>query len=151
MRNDRPILSLFWIGLGLLVMGLSYKMGLGAFHAPGPGLMPFLLGALLLLPSFYILARSLLKKPETGKTIKAGRNQVNYAKIGLVLASLLFFAIFLERLGYVMVTSVFFVILFWSMGNSWKTVLVASASAVLATYFGFTFLGVKFPSGILKF
>ncbi len=141
---------LFWIGLSLFVMVLSYKMGLGGFHTPGPGLMPFLLGALLFLTSFYLLGKSLSKKAGREETLCEEKGQINYRKIGLVLGSLFLFALLLETLGYVVVTSLFFVLLFRSVGNRWRTVLVASALAVFITYFGFTFLGVKFPLGILK-
>ena len=132
-------------------MILSYKMGLGGFHTPGPGLMPFFIGALLFLTSFYLLGKSFLKKVETDKTTSEERGQINYRKIGLVLASLFLFALLLETLGYLVVTSLFFVLLFRSVGNRWRTVFVASALAVFITYFGFTFLGVKFPLGILRF
>jgi len=141
----------FWTGLSLLVMILSYNMGLGGFHTPGPGFMPFLVGVLLLLTSFYLLGKSLLKKGITEETATEEQSKTNYRKIGLVLASLFFFALLLETLGYLIVTSLFFVLLFRSMGNRWRTVLVASAFVALVTYFGFTFFGVRFPSGILKF
>jgi len=113
--------------------------------------MPFLIGALLFLTSFYLLGKFFLKKTETDKTTGEEKGQINYRKIGLVLASLFFFALLLETLGYLVVTSLFFILLFRSVGNRWRTVFVASVLAVFITYFGFTFLGVKFPLGILKF
>jgi len=151
MKNYQIIPPLFWIGLSLFVIVLSYKMGLGGFHAPGPGLMPFLIGVFLLLTSFYLLIKSFLEKVETGQATSEEKSRINYRKIGLVLASLFLFALLLETLGYLVVTSLFFVLLFRSVGNRWRTVLVASALAVFITYFGFTFLGVKFPAGILRF
>jgi putative tricarboxylic transport membrane protein len=151
MRNYQIIPTLFWIGLSLFVMVISYKMGLGEFHAPGPGLMPFLLGALLLITSFYLLGKSLLRKTERDETVSGEWDQANYRKIALVLASLFFFALLLETLGYLIVASLFFIFLFRSMGNRWRTVWMASALTVLVTFFGFTFFGVKFPLGILKF
>lgn len=151
MKNYQMILTLFWIGLGLFVIVLSYRMGLGGLHTPGPGLMPFLIGVLFILTSFYLLGTSLLKKAETDETPCEEKGKTNYRKIGLVLGSLFLFAFLLETLGYLIVTSLFFILLFRSVGNRWRTVLVASALAVFITYFGFTFFGVKFPPGILKF
>ena len=142
---------LFWIGLSLFVMVLSYRMGLGGFHAPGPGMMPFLIGVVLFLTSSYLLGKSLSKKAGREEILCEEKGETNYGKIGLVLGSLFLFAFLLETLGYVVVTSLFFVLLFRSIGNRWRTVFVASALAVFITYFGFTFLGVKFPLGILKF
>lgn len=143
--------STFWTALSLFVVILSYNMGLGGFHTPGPGLMPFLLGVFLLLTSLYLLWKSLLKKVATEETATEEQSQTNYRKIGLVLASLFFFALLLEPLGYLIVTFLFFVLLFRSVGNRWRTVLMASAFTTLVTYFGFTFFGVRFPQGILKF
>jgi len=143
--------STFWTALSLFVVILSYNMGLGGFHTPGPGLMPFLLGVFLLLTSLYLLWKSLLKKVATEETATEEQSQTNYQKIGLVLASLFFFALLLEPLGYLIVTFLFFVLLFRSVGNRWRTVLMASAFTTLVTYFGFTFFGVRFPKGILKF
>jgi putative tricarboxylic transport membrane protein len=140
--------ALFWIGLSLFVMVFSYRLGLEGFHHPGPGLMPFLLGLLLLPLSLYLLMGSLLKKREGDETGKGGEGQTDYGKIGLVLLALFVYALLLERLGFLITTSVFLLILFRSMGNRWITVLVASVLTVLTTYFVFTFFGVRFPTGI---
>jgi putative tricarboxylic transport membrane protein len=126
-------------------------MGLGGFHNPGAGLMPFLLGLILLPISVYLLITSVLKKGEGDEAAKEGRGQTNYTEIGLVLISLFVYAFLLERLGFLITTSVFMILLFRSVGNRWRTVLVASAITVLAAYFVFTFFGVRFPAGILRF
>lgn len=150
MKKYRIIVIIFWIGMALFVTIFSYKLGLGSFHNPGPGLMPFLLGLLLLIISFPLLVQSLLKKSRKDEVVNNGQRQKNFGKIGLVLVSLLAYAILLETLGYLIVTTLFFILLFRSMGNRWTTVWVASVLTVLLTYFVFTFFGVKFPAGILR-
>jgi signal transduction histidine kinase len=83
---------------------------------------------------------------------KEERSRINISKISLVLASLFFYGLFLERLGYLIVTLLTMIILFWGVGlKRWSSILVASCLTVLITYFLFTYLGVRFPPGILRF
>jgi len=130
-------------------MTFSRRLGIRGFHNPGPGLTPFVLGLLLFLVSLYVLIISLLKKGGDDETPGEGQSRTNYGKIGLVLVALFAYAFLLERLGFLITTWIFLFLLFRSVGNRWVTALVASISTVLATYFVFTFFGVRFPPGIL--
>jgi putative tricarboxylic transport membrane protein len=144
------IITLFWIGLGVFVMFYSYNLGLGRFNNPDSGLMSFLLGVILVLLSLCSLIISLLKKARDEGTPKEGQSQTNYRKIGLVLIALFMYSFILEKLGFVITTWIFLFLLFRSMGNRWITTFIASTFTVLATYFVFTFLGVRFPPGIFR-
>ncbi|HSR13735.1 MAG TPA: tripartite tricarboxylate transporter TctB family protein [Thermodesulfobacteriota bacterium] len=154
MRDRLQILPpLFWIGLSITVMALSWRLGLkdqagqeGIF-GPGPGLMPFLVSGILLLVSLGLLARGLLKREAEAAKPAA---QVNYGKIILVLVALFAYAFLLDRLGYVIVTFLLLALLFWKMGTRWHYALIASAGTALLTYFLFTYLGLLFPEGIFK-
>jgi len=113
--------------------------------------MPFLVGLLLLVISFYPLVGSLPKKAD-GCKLEKKRDQVNFKKIALVATSLFAYALLLEPLGYLITTWLLLFLLFSSMGSKkWGSALMASILTTLVTYFGFTFLGVLFPAGILKF
>jgi putative tricarboxylic transport membrane protein len=136
---------IFWILLSFFVMIFSYKLDLGSLYNPGPGFTPFLLGALLFAVSLYSMIRYFMKKKEADEAPIEVRSQVNYGKISFVLASLLGYSILFERLGFILSTSFFLVLLFRVMGNSWMSVLIGSAITVFITYFMFTFLGVRFP------
>jgi putative tricarboxylic transport membrane protein len=142
--------ALFWVGLSLFVIIFSYRMGLGGFHNPGPGLMPFLLGLLLLPISLYLLISSVLRKKERDEAPEEEQGQTNYRQMGIILISLFVYAFLLERLGFLIATFVFLVLLFRGVGNRWITVLAASVVTVLAAYFVFTFFGVRFPEGVLR-
>jgi putative tricarboxylic transport membrane protein len=149
MKTRRIVPCLCWIALSLFVLIFSYRMGLGGVHSPGPGLMPFLLGVLLLFPSFYLIAEPLLRKREERTALeKTGRG--NYRKRGLVLVSLVLFCLLLERLGYLLSMFLFSLALFRIMNNGWRTVLIGSVLTILVTYYGFTFLGLKLPEGIFR-
>ena len=142
----------FWLALGIFVSAYSYyKLSLGKLHNPGPGLMPFLLGLLFSIISFYLLINSLFKRNREEETLKGGQGQINLRKVILVLVSLFFYGLFLETLGFLIVTLITMTILFWTMGFvRWRSLGVASCLTVLVTYFLFTYLGVRFPAGILR-
>ena len=145
------IAAFFWVGTSLFVMTLSYRLDLGSFRDPGPGLMPFLLGVLLLPFSFYRLVRSVLKKdPEDKMMVRQGK--INFARLCLILVSLFAYILLLERIGFLIATFLLLSLLFRSMGS--KKLIYAMGAAgltVLVTYALFTFLGVRFPPGVLRF
>jgi len=155
MKKYDAVFFMVWIGLSLFFMGLSVTYGLGGFHAPGPGLMPFLTGALLLLISLYLLAGSFFKsrrRDDAATVMKEGQGQISYKKVILVLASMLAYALLLSRLGYILATFFVMASLFWTIGvKKLRTVFFAAFLTVLATYFLFAYLGVRFPPGILRF
>lgn len=150
MKKYHIILILFWMGLSFFFMMFSYRLGLGGFNNPGAGLTPFLLGFLLLIASLYLLIRFVFKKEEMDRLGNGGQSQTNYGKLGFVLVTLFIYALLLERLGFLITTSVFLILLFRGTGNRWRSVLVATALTVLVTYSVFTLLGVRFPLGILR-
>ena len=152
MKKHPIYVTLFWLALGIFVSAYShYKLSLGKLHNPGPGLMPFLLGLLFSIISFYLLMSSLFKRDKEKETLKEEQGQINFRKVILVLASLFFYGLFLETLGFLIVTLITMTILFWTMGLvRWRSLGVASCLTVLVTYFLFTYLGVRFPPGILR-
>jgi hypothetical protein len=94
---------------------------------------------------------SLFKRNREEETLKEEQGQINFRKVILVLASLFFYGLFLETLGYLIVTLITMTILFWTMGlERWKSLGIASGLTVSITYFLFTYLGVRFPAGILR-
>jgi len=149
-RHDNMFL-MFWMGIGLFVMFFSIKYGLGHLRNPGPGLMPFLLGFFFSIISFYLLMLSLIKRSDGDGNKRKEKDHINYGKIIFVSASLFFYGLFLETLGYLIVTLITMICLFLGMGlKGWRPIFVASGLTVLVTYFLFTYLGVRFPPGILR-
>lgn len=129
-------------------MFFSYKLDLGEFHNPGPGLMPFLASLLLLIVSVYLLFKSILRIESRGKALDE-QDQVNFRKVWPILGLLFAYAVFLEKVGYLISTFILLSILFKSAGSKrWSFVLIGSALVNLVTYFVFTFLGIRFPEWI---
>jgi hypothetical protein len=154
MKKKEVITILFWIGLGIFVMYSSCRFGLGTFRSPGPGLMPFLLGALLCLVAVYFLCTMFFgktPKKTTEDNEKGGRDNVNIRKIVLVVGSLIAYALILEKLGYIVSTLLLLFVMYWAAGTTKRVAIISSVVTVVLTYFLFSRLGVVFPQGILKF
>jgi putative tricarboxylic transport membrane protein len=133
-------------------MIFSYKYGLGKFNDPGPGLMPFLLGILLLITSIWLISRSAFKMEGKAEIIEKEeeKGQTNLGRIIPILGSLFLYALFLQTLGYLMTTSIFFIFLYRITGfKRWGSLLLVTALTVAISYFGFTSLGIIFPDGII--
>ena len=155
MKKNQVVTIVFWVVLGVFVMYSSCRFGLGSFRTPGPGLMPFLLGALLCVVSLYFLAVSFFWK-SAGKGIESNSkeeepNHADIKKIVLVVVSLIIYALVLEKLGYMIATLFLLFGLFWAAGTTKLVAAISSAATMLLTFFLFTRLGVVFPQGILKF
>ncbi len=141
----------FWILLSLFIIFFSHNIGLGEFRSPGPGLLPFLVGLFLLLISLYALIRSLLSRSSRGKALNIEGSRTYFRKIGLVLLLLLVYASLLEKIGYLISAFLMLVFLFRSAGSKgWRFALITSGVTVLITYVFFTYLGLRFPPGILR-
>ena len=153
MNKDCDIFpTFFWIGLSLFVIISSYHLELGNFQDPGPGLMPFLTGVVLLLLSSIILVASFLGSPgrSDSETVKDPA-RTSFLKVGSVFGSLVIYALILEKIGYLVATSLLLIFLFKIAGSrKWRTVLLSSVLTVVITYLFFTSFGLRFPKGIFK-
>ncbi len=150
-RGYHVFVIAFWVGLSLFFMGFSYKYGLGKLNNPGPGLMPFLIGAILFFISISQLLRSFWGRMGKTEVIREKRSKENIIKVGMVFVSLFVYALFLETLGYVVGTFLLLMVLFWCAGfKKWSHVFMLSVLTALATYLIFSYLEVRFPMGIIR-
>jgi putative tricarboxylic transport membrane protein len=156
MRKSSLCTTIFWVALGAFVSAYAYiKLGIGKFHAPGSGLMPFLLGVLFGFLALYKLVMALLGHGESEEPPKeeeeAGLHGIVYKKVILVVVALFAYAILIEPLGFILTTFFTMTLLFRSAGfKRWSIAAASSAGVVLITYFLFTYLGVRFPPGVLR-
>lgn len=141
--------------LGITVMIVSYGMSLGSLYSPGPGLMPFLLGFILMLVSFPIFLQSLIKnfkraeRTPAEKGIWAGIESKN---ILLILISLIAYALLLEKVGFFIIASLFLFVLFKTFdAKKWYATLAISLVTVLIIYVLFVMaLKVELPPGLIQ-
>ena len=141
--------AVFWFVLGLFVCYGGRRLGLGSVTDPGPGFIFFWSGLLLALLSLILLTTSL--QGVTGERRKV--TGVNWEKISLVLAALVFYALFLETLGFLITTFLlmsFLLRLDEEMGR--LRVLVTAGAAALGSFALFElWLKIRLPKGIFGF
>ena len=150
-KADR-ISGIFWFVFAVIVSIESYRMGLGTLHRPGPGFLFFWAGILLALMSLIILIRAWITQREAGAggLIFGGQN---LRKIFLVLTAVLLCILFMERLGFAVVTFLLFLFLLGVVEKKgWRFTILTSLAVTVAAYLIFeTALQSQLPKGLLEF
>jgi len=143
--------GLAWFLLGLVYCLGAIKYKLGTFQVPGPGFMPFLAGVLLALLGL-ILFFSAARKAKSS-TDESSPDKDKVRNLLFPLGALVFYALFLERLGFLLDTFLFLFFLFkMAKPKIWVWPVVLSALIVTAAHFLFSvFLQTPFPKGIWGF
>lgn len=144
--------SLFWIVFSLVAIKLATRLSLGGLYEPGPGLFPLLL-------AFVILGLALVLFFKTIFKAKGEQQRISFkwissmAKVLPVLTLLLLYAIFLERLGFLIVTFLLILLLLLVVyPQKWWVSLIAALAGSLGSYVIFqVWLHSQLPSGILGF
>ncbi|MFB3885446.1 MAG: tripartite tricarboxylate transporter TctB family protein [Thermodesulfobacteriota bacterium] len=153
MTKYRDLVSgIFWFSLGMTFSIWSLFYRVGSFLSPGPGLLPFILGILLIVFSLVLVVRGLKayrsKKAISSSSVPGKWNQVVYTIF------IMFFAAFsFEKIGYLL--TVFLLIVFlmlWTEWRSIKKVLLTAFLSALGVHMVFVLLLKQpFPLGILRF
>jgi len=135
-------------------MVVSYQMSLGTLHTPGPGLLPFLLGSLLIVVSLPILIGSLLLFRKTVPESRAAEiwAGVEFKNVLIIIISLVAYALLLEKLGFILTAFLFLFVLFATFDfQRWLFALGVSSVTIFITYLLFNVvLRVELPSGLLR-
>jgi putative tricarboxylic transport membrane protein len=154
MKTGALLSSLLLLLVGVLFCRSSLHIGIGGINAPGPGLIPFGTGALLVLFSMGTIVETLVTKwsgvGEGSGPLFRGRR---WGVIVIVLTSLFGYALVLNFLGFLLATFLVLAILFKIPSQqSWKGALGIAALTTACTYALFAHaLKCSLPSGILEF
>jgi putative tricarboxylic transport membrane protein len=142
--------GLFWLVFAGLVYAAAVRMGIGSFQVPGPGLLPLMAAGAVGLLALLLLVRGTLKK-EKGGRIGELWTGTTWKKVVLVSASLLIYALVLNRLGFLIATFGLMAILFGVLGRlQWWIRVIVALVTVLAAYLIFhVWLEVQLPKGLL--
>ncbi len=136
-----------WLGVGSAIAIGAYNLGIGAVNNPGPGLFPFVIGLGMVLLSASIIAASIgtAAAPTTGPTPR--QTLTTLAVIG----ALVFYALALERICFVLCTILFLFVLLTVLGRYGRLVAAtASVGMTAGSYLIFTtLLKLHLPSGPL--
>jgi putative tricarboxylic transport membrane protein len=145
--------SLFWFVLGLAVIFLSYRLGLGTLTSPGPGFLPFWCALILSAISLGVFFhRRLIPSGGESRTIQKLWGGVHWLRGVFVVSALLVYTLVFTSLGYLLSTLVLLLFLFKAIEPQRWT--VAIGGAVLASFISFAlfalWLDVQLPRGILE-
>jgi putative tricarboxylic transport membrane protein len=141
--------ALFWVSAGLLACYGGIQLGLGSVTEPGAGFIFFWSGLILVSLSLIVLADSVRTPAPTPRQM----GELNWTKIALALLSVLLYAFFLERLGFVLTTFILVSVLLGCVeGANWLRSLGVAGAAALTTYALFElWLKIRLPKGIFGF
>lgn len=142
--------SLFWMTISAAVVFLSWQLPLGGFASPGAGFLPFLVGILMFLLSFILFVQSLRKGDKEVKVLWAHGGT---GRVFLIFLSLVIYGLFLEMLGFILMTFLFMSFLLLAFGRHRKLLVIPLAlSSTLGCYVVFQiWLNVLLPKGIFGF
>lgn len=149
MKRFEIIAAAALAGFAGYILFESGKLRIGSFRVPQTGFFPRVLGILLVLLTLIELLRA-LRQPESanapGKIASEG-----WFRIGAILATMLGFALVLERLGFLLATFVLMVLLLRAIeAPRWSKVFIVALATSLLSYGLFAWLlGVPLPAGIL--
>jgi putative tricarboxylic transport membrane protein len=118
--------------------------------APGPGFLPFWLSVGLVGLGAILVVRTL--RPANAAPASAWPEGVARRRIMLVFWSLVVALLAFERLGFVLTTAAFMIVVGFGLGlRSWPVLLPTSLLVASGLYALFSWLGVALPPGILKY
>lgn len=147
MKTIDALSGLFLVMVGMVFCLASLDLGIGRINAPGPGLVPFGTGVLLIVFSVGTIFEARLSKTDRTPLFRGKR----WGVVLSVLASLFLYALALDTLGFIVTTFLIMTLLYKiSERQSWKMALGASVTTTAFAYFLFDYLlKCSFPRGFL--
>lgn len=140
--------GIFWLVCALLVCYEASQLGLGSVTEPGSGFIFFWSGVILALLALVLLAGSLPELNATDRLVVG----TDWRKVLLVLASLVVYALFLERIGFAFSTFFLLSFLLRVSGISWPRTVGVAVVAAVGTFSLFElWLKIRLPKGIFGF
>jgi len=140
--------AVFLLLFGAIICWEARKLDMGRIVKPGPGFFPFWLGMAMVIVSLALIIQFRRAKAE-GPTPGLWKG-LRWEKILYTLSALLFYAFFLEFLGYIIATFLLMFFLFRAIeGQRWSVVIFGSIVTSLVTYSLFKlWLQVQLPVGL---
>lgn len=128
--------------LGAFALWQALRMPPGSVSLPGPGMLPAVLGSLLVVAGAAIVVRGLWLGDAAEETVALGHNH-----IVLVLLALFASALLLEPLGFIVTGTLFLFVQFWVLGGIawWRAMLASLVVTLCCRYFFSDLLGVRLP------
>ena len=148
MRSDIAVAAILLAFAGYIFLAAS-ALPFGTVRVPQTAFFPKILAVLLAILSLVVLAQRLAETKATFDSEKIG--SAGWFRIGASLATLIGFALVLERLGFLLSTFLLMVCLLRAIeAQSWGKIVTVALATSLITYGLFArLLGVPLPAGVL--
>jgi len=137
-----------WDLIGLIICIGSVSLKLDSFSNPGPGMFPFLIGSGIILLATIQLVIEVYHTEDLLRT-RPWPHFSGLKKVIWILVLLVFYAAFVDRLGFFLCTLFFLVTLFKTVGQkSWIVVILYSIPICILSYVLFQILlKINLPKG----
>lgn len=146
--NRRDLASgLFWLAIGIFVFTQALELGVGTFSTPGAGFMLFWSSIIFGILSIILIVKAVVRS-DAKKGIAEMWHGVTWTNVVIAVAALALYAAFLVKLGFILSTIGFMIVLYW-VGKMKAWVVVAGAVfTVVLSYVIFHYaLQIQFPRG----
>lgn len=150
MPKQDKISTVFWLLVSCLICVESLRIPIGSWHDPGPGLLPLVCGITLGLLSLIAFAEAWRNESTDHREILSS---MRWSRLILVIGCLVVYALLLEKLGFLLATFGFLLVILRSVGfHRWIVSIVESGIISIACYLIFNvWLKTQLPNGILGF
>jgi putative tricarboxylic transport membrane protein len=141
--------GIFCFTFGALLCYAASRLGVGSATDPGSGFIFFWSGLIMALLSLALFVESV--RELSGEIRYVART--NWAKIVLVLSSLVLYALFFERLGFVLSTFLLMSFLLTATdAKGWPRIIGVAGAVALVSFAMFElWLKIRMPKGIFDF
>ncbi len=151
-KQIRKVEGFFWIGIGVIICLLAWKLKLGSFREPGPGFVAFISGLFVSMIGLVMGLSGLLSKISPRSRIDFDQTFfiASWPRLIYTMGLLLSYGLLLNTLGYILTTFLVMSGLFYDREKSrWVSSGLASLISVGVTYLVFqVWLRCQFPRGI---
>ncbi len=147
-RSDR------WVGIALALLGLAVFWSSRSFPAVpgqklGAGFLPAIVGVGLVVCAIALIARSLRTPADPAQGATRAREHFGSALV--VIAAVVGYIVFADRIGFLIVAPVALFALFVALRVTWRHALLWAIGGTLVVHFAFyKLLRVPLPWGVFR-
>jgi putative tricarboxylic transport membrane protein len=149
MKQRNLVSGIILLALAIATLVETNKLEIGTLLSPQTGFFPFILAILLGILSLILLGQAITEKDE--RKVPSWVSSGGWKTLSLTLGGLLFFAIFFERLGYLVSTFLLISLLVGAIGKRkwWLVILFAFLSTLISYLIFGILLKTELPAGIM--
>jgi len=150
-KKSDLITSIILLAFSAYLIIESLTMSINAEYGPGPGFFPLGLGIILAILSIALIIENI--NPKKKDKASPFKNKAGILRSGLVIAGLVFYALVITKLGYLLTT---LILVLYLMGvvarDKIKTTVITAVCVTLMLFLIFDVaLGVRLPKGPFGF